>query len=351
MLGKRLIKSGADAAGGFVPSEHFETVTYTGNGGTQRIGGYINRGGVFNGSSSRINTTITTNYSNLSISCWVNFSALPTGGADATLVSKGYYNSATDNQYIHLRYEDFTDQFTFGIRQNSTYNLQATSGVTASINTWYHVVGTLDSSGNAQIYVNGVAGTGITSAPTMTNSNEFQIGSFINTVALINGKIDQVRIFNKELSSSEVTTLYNETYASSTVSTTDIFNDDSGIALYQLDGNANDTGGVSGKFGEGGIFNGSSSYIYNTNTAIWSSNVSISAWFKTSNNSQRNPIVQIGRGSWTNGFELQVPSANTIGFSFAEGTKYGYFNSSINLNDGNWHHYVQVSNSTTANFI
>ena len=57
MLGKKLINAGPVATGGGAntfASENFETVTYTGNGGTQRIGGYINRGGVFNGSSSKI---------------------------------------------------------------------------------------------------------------------------------------------------------------------------------------------------------------------------------------------------------------------------------------------------------
>ena len=107
---------------------------------------------------------------------------------------------------------------------------------------------------------------------------------------------------------------------------------------------------VEGKIGTAADFNGSSSYIYNTSTSLWSSNISISAWFKTTIN-QRSPIVQIGRGSWTDGFELQAPSANTVAFSFAEGSKYGYFNSSIDLDDGNWHHYVQVSNSSTAKFF
>ncbi len=110
------------------------------------------------------------------------------------------------------------------------------------------------------------------------------------------------------------------------------------------------TQSIEGKIGTAADFNGSSSYIDNTDTSLWSSNITISAWFRTSNNTQRNPIVYIGRGSWTDGFELQVPSSNTVGFSFAEGSKYGYFNSSIDLDDGNFHHYVQVSNSTTAKF-
>ena len=60
---------------------------------------------------------------------------------------------------------------------------------------------------------------------------------------VLNGVIDQVRFFNKEASSSEITTLSGETHASTTKATTDIFSDSSGKALYQLDGNANDTSG------------------------------------------------------------------------------------------------------------
>ena len=167
--------------------------------------------GAFNGTSSTIATPITTNYSNLSISCWVKFDALPTGGADATLVSKGFYTSGSSTQYLHLRYEDYLSKgFTFAIRNNSAYNSQAIAGVTATVGVWYHVVGILDSSGNAQIYVNGVAGTGITGAPSMTNSNAFEIGSFISTSALLNGSIDQIRIYDSALSAANVTTLYNE---------------------------------------------------------------------------------------------------------------------------------------------
>ena len=203
-----------------------------------KAGGITNKSALFNGSNSNINLPITTNYSDLSISCWVKFNALPTGNADATLIWKGFYTSGTNTQYLHLRYEDYTDQFKFAIRNNNTYNQQAASGVTATTGVWYHVVGTLDSSGNAQIYVNGNAGTGITSAPTMTNSNNFEIGSYASSTAVTNGFIDQVRIFNKELTSEEVTTLYNET--SSTINTLQVLGDTSCIAAYPLGINAND---------------------------------------------------------------------------------------------------------------
>ena len=77
MIGKRLINTGAAADAVFTPSEHFNTVLYTGNGGTQRIGGYINRGAEFNGSSSYIDlgNNESNNKSLISVSCWFRTSS------------------------------------------------------------------------------------------------------------------------------------------------------------------------------------------------------------------------------------------------------------------------------------
>ena len=119
-----------------------------------------------------------------------------------------------------------------------------------------------------------------------------------------NGVLDQVRIFNKELSSSEVTTLYNET--SSTVDTLQILGDTSCIATYRFEGNAQDLSGnyyngtasniiydysgtasnityATGKFGKAAVFNGSNSKINVSTTATTpfdpsSKNFSISLW-------------------------------------------------------------------------
>ena len=75
MLGKKLINSGPTSSGANTfASENFNTVLYTGNGGTQRIGGYINRGAVFNGSNSFISLPQSTDFDlngNGSFSIWV----------------------------------------------------------------------------------------------------------------------------------------------------------------------------------------------------------------------------------------------------------------------------------------
>ena len=76
-LGKKIFKSSSASAGAINPLENFETVTYTGNGATKKITGYIRKGAAFNGSSSKI---VLSNYivgdwntGNQTISFWVKF--------------------------------------------------------------------------------------------------------------------------------------------------------------------------------------------------------------------------------------------------------------------------------------
>ena len=172
--------------------------------------GYFDLAGAFNGSSSRIVTPITTNFSNVSVSCWVKFNSFSAG--DSTLLHKGFYISGSNSQYMHLRYEAYgNNRLTFWIRNDDAYNNGAISNVSISLNVWYHVVGTYDSSGTAKIYVNTVSGINSTGGSTMTNTDSWRMGSQRDTANDLNGSIDQVRIFNKALSAGEVTTLYNET--------------------------------------------------------------------------------------------------------------------------------------------
>ena len=249
-INKRLISYPSAAAGAaFTPSENFNTVLYTGNGGTQRIGGYINRGAVFNGSNSQIslptNAGLTFGSSaTYTISMWIN---LP----DVSSTDRIFTNilgTTTENQVafgiVSNRFFIFK---TLGTQYNATNanaaNLRTpTNSVTAD--TWMHIVLVMDS-GTITFYIDNSSQTITSEANTFTQiQTNTLIGQDGNNVNYLDGTVDQVRLFNKALSSSEVTTLYGETHASTTISTTDIFSDNSGVALYQLDGNANDTGGT-----------------------------------------------------------------------------------------------------------
>ena len=85
-----------------------------------------------------------------------------------------------------------------------------------SLNEWHHIVGTADGS-TLKLYVDGVlrGSTAITVNPP-SNNDPLTIGSFFSSQRSFNGTIDEVRIWNRALSASEISNLYNGTYVNRT---------------------------------------------------------------------------------------------------------------------------------------
>jgi hypothetical protein len=353
MIGKRLINTGAAAADAvFTPSEHFNTVLYTGNGSTQRIGGYINRGGVFNGSSSHIDIgdVIPNTDTDYSVSTWINIDSGFTSG-NRTILGAASSSSGTEGSFrLQLTYVSAnTYKITIArtVATSGTNFYYSSSWTASSINTgqWYHIVATYNSTGRVgKTYLNGAAvdSSALTSSASVSSVNNDLIGGQRTNTAKWLGKIDQFRIFNKVLSQQEVTTLSNETHASTTISTTDIFNDNSAVALYQLDGNANDTGGVSGKFGSAAIFNGSSSSVGNTSIDT-ATTKAVSLWVNADDFSERWPFQQ-GDGQ---GVENYIRFYNTDDIQIRWGNVTQTFSG---YSSNTWYHIVaQTDASGNAN--
>ena len=78
-----------------------------------------------------------------------------------------------------------------------------------STSTYNHILVSVDVSGNAIGYLDGVE-VGTATGCTITASNELYIGKYYGSSNSTTATIDQVRIFNKALTPTEVTALYNE---------------------------------------------------------------------------------------------------------------------------------------------
>ena len=342
MINERLLpqpEQTAQAANTFA-SENFNTVLYTGNGGTQRIGGYINRGAVFNGSSSKVIASgIAQPTGDVSVSMWIKFDSIPSG-------QKEFFDWVGNSSVPTIRINTYdSDDLRFNI--GNGYRYISSDSLTITTNTWYYLAASLDRSANAAtLYLNGSPlGATITITGTSSDTQGLYIGCNVDENRFTDGTIDQIRLFDKAISSSEVTTLYEETHASTTKSTTDIFEDGSAIALYQLDGNANDTGGVSGKYGSAAHFNGSTSQITFDDLPT-SSTMSVSFWMKTSSTiSGYQMILELG-----NGYAINRPSSASSGKIYAQ---YANSNSSHKSNSdtlpvGTYFHVVGVFTSSSA---
>ena len=131
---------------------------------------------------------------------WINEDVLNSG------VFFGNWNSTSADMYwqttsdgrLRISIDGFSEQY-FGTAGDVT------------INTWHHIAVALGS-GVYEVYLNGTSlGTSTTSVTTFSSGQNFMIGnsSKPSTPLPFDGSIDQVRIFNKKLLASEVTTLYN----------------------------------------------------------------------------------------------------------------------------------------------
>jgi hypothetical protein len=331
------------------PLENFTINTYEGNGSTQSIEGKIGTAASFNGSSSYVNLPVLGLGGNAtrSISAWVNPATTPSslgtvyhsGGTNAKESFIIYYQS--DNK-IRVEYD----------------NRSIATTTTILNNTWTHIVatyngGSIESSANTNIYINGVLQTvtnsGSATGVANTLNTDYAIGyrRYANTL-YFDGKIDQVRIFNKAISSSEVTTLYGENNASTTKSTTDIFDDGSGVALYEFEEGAKDKGnaGTAIDSGQSASFIGTSSnYIQlpsGIDTILNTKNFGLSFWVKAPN-----AVTDAVFSTETTNSTFQIHA--NWGFAGA----YGLLNgggSDINLGaiDSFWHHIVVTSDGSSS---
>lgn len=81
---------------------------------------------------------------------------------------------------------------------------------TPNLGEWYHVAATFDN-GLAKIYINGAKQAEKTSAVTSMDTNDYSaiIGGYLGSSHSFDGTIDEVRIYNRALSDSEILADYN----------------------------------------------------------------------------------------------------------------------------------------------
>lgn len=207
------------------------SASFTGAGGQ----GVVTNGPVVNTASS------------FSVSAWAQLNS--TGTWQDVAAQDGTNDSGFELQY------DVTDSaWAFSRTATDTTNptgIKAHGTTKPSTGTWYHLVGTYNSSTGAMtLYVNGAAAGTATDSTPFTSSGGFTIGrGQYNASATdwLNGQAANVQAYNRVLSASEVSALYSGgrtsgTVASSPWQTTSWTRDVRGLPLTMTDPNGNLTG-------------------------------------------------------------------------------------------------------------
>jgi hypothetical protein len=153
----------------------------------------------FDGVDDYVNTPLSINgYAGLTYEAWVNAGDLNFGGTSwKVIIDDG--NNQTFLAVIKTNY-----QITFAVNTSSRSTLN--SSLTLSQNQWYHIVGTYDGS-YQRIYVNGVLDTSKAWSGNIVSSTTVRVGWGLSD-RYWRGLIDEVRIYSRALSASEIQQLY-----------------------------------------------------------------------------------------------------------------------------------------------
>ncbi len=374
-VNKRLLQ-GAAAAGGLVPSEHFGVVLYEGDGSSSHSinGGKFGAGAYFDGSNGYITTphisAISGSNANFTVSLWFNLNSL--------VATNLIQLSGSTSNGTHFTIQVGSNGLLYLDALGSAYNWGGLSAVTA--NQWHNVV-VVNTGATSIAYLNGSAGSTLTHNLTFSGNYSTIGGRFVNgsifTSDLTKGKIDQVRIFTKALSSSQVSTLYAETAATvesldplnvDTTDTLQVLGDSSCVATYRfendevdLSGNYDGTGTeiqyAAGRYGQAASFGSNSKVQLPSGSPFNDSDTikSISAWVKADTTSSRVYPFSIGSSTIEDDFFNfgWIPANNYILLFIRDGSSSNQASHSAPLTaDTNWHHIVvQTTGSAIQIFI
>tara|TARA_R100001510_G_scaffold54491_1_gene57275 strand:- start:1600 stop:2361 length:762 start_codon:yes stop_codon:yes gene_type:complete len=194
------------------------------------------------------NITTLNGAQNASWSFWVKFDSF--GGWQTTV---SLFGSSTANKQFHISF--FNDQ-RIDVFINQAAGFRESGVTTYNTGVWYHIVATFDgtqgsSSQRTKLYIDGLAsgGGGFGTGATLNSPSgiPFEMGRRTSTQYL-DGKIDEVAVFNTTLTPTEVSNIFNGGNPTDLIGTT-------GLVHYWRNGDNN--GGVGSAVKDNvGSFNG-----------------------------------------------------------------------------------------------
>lgn len=175
----------------------------TNNGGVSLGSGIIEGDAVADGTNYLSSSVNLSNLSSASCSAWVKTTDINT---DAHFIGT-WRAGNVDNQFLFYNPSSFT--FYFG---NGAAILSVDTGIAINNGNWHHLVCVYDdNSSTANVYIDGtLSGSGSTIGPLAeVTSPKFNLFDAGYSSGFLNAEIDEVGVWNRALTSSEVSSLYN----------------------------------------------------------------------------------------------------------------------------------------------
>jgi concanavalin A-like lectin/glucanase superfamily protein len=266
-------------------------------------------------------------------------------GTTATIVNKGGFGSETSGQNMNYGiWMNSAEQIKAGFETSTGVDQYATSpsSIKYNDNVWHYAIVTYDGV-TVRLYIDGAqVGTKSTSGATPDSSGTQSVRVGANSRItppgdFFTGVIDEVRIWNDDLSSGE----QNNAFAGSSFNTGD-------QVLYL------GFGSVSYNYSPSFSASGSSYFDVSSSSSLKLSKFSVATWFKTSTNfaSEAFIVNKGGIGSETTGqnqnYQISMTSSERIKAGFETGSGSDFFvTSPSTYSDGKWHYAIVTYDGAT----
>ena len=275
----------------------------------------------------------------VTIVVWVKFNDLSQFGA---MVSKRTVWSTASG--YHLAFDKITVDGIEMRGRRYNYARAHDAGLVEGI--WYHIVGILNDDGSKnKVYINAVDSTVTTTASETIELNDLNviIGSHSPPANYFNGTIDEVRIYNRSLSETEIRYHYNK--GGPVAHWT--FDEGNGLTAYDESDNSND-----GTLKSSGLdFDGVNDYVdvgNNSSLKITDGDITIEAWVKPDSLAADNRVFA-NFVYMQNGYAMNIFSDGRFYLGTWQSSAQQSTISSVGaVTVGNWNHLVVTRTGATS---
>lgn len=347
-----------DYVSGLVPTTVTGTPTYTTGKYNQSVVFTNTAGSTATNALTYTLSPITSLTSGFTIAYWFKFNSVPPSGRSGIwrIPATGAGNGGAYMLYYA------SGQTNFGYTQTDQAIMYAEFDAyfgTLTVGTWYHAVYTI--SGTTQTaYLNGVlkaTNSSLTATYTLTNPT-MSLGSHINFIDAFDGELDDLRIFDRALTSAQVQAIYNQggmpgrgvtSKAVPTFTISDQSQNPLTLSTYgtTVTYSSSPFGRTEGSFRSTTL--SFPSTVTKTNFDFYGSKCFFEFWFKTSAVYSGTPRI-ISRGNYpSEAFTIQHISSNRLQFSYVDGLNVERYPFVFTYTPGIWNHLsisFNVSNST-----
>jgi hypothetical protein len=336
--------------------------TATSGWGNGKFGHALNFDGADDGVNVGKNPSIN-DLPSMTISAWVKARSLGEGSV-GRIIDK----SNSTGYAFWISSTASTNNISF-LANFATPMIRRSSSNAIIFNEWRHVVVTWDGSftaANTHLYVNGVeTGYAVTtngSGGYVSDANDnLVIGNDSpSPVSTFDGLIDEVRVYNRALSASEVTALYSSGAVRFKVPNNLglvgywSFNEGTSTIAGDFSGNGNNgsmsgfsnpstatSGWTDGRLGNALVFDGSDDHVTVPDSPSLSitGDITVSLWFKTAGGVVGDRLIDPRSSTASNTFNMLFLGGDTVAFTIDTGAGVSS-QSPTSYSDNNWHHVV-----------